>query len=391
MSWKDRLSRARFRGFEFLTDSHDGKGGKRLQVHEYPGSDVPRVEEFGKKAWDWSLSAYFIGADYDLQRNELLALLAEPGAAWLMHPWLGLLWVRSHNWSITETNEKGGYCEIKIEFVPGGENRQPERDKGDIAQAACRESAAAAVENFSLEPMSANALQSYVSAVHQRLESLRKVISLATMPLAWATSAMNVIQGVKTDLADIAAKPAAYANAVLGIAHALGLSGGDGQNRTADLKPGSRAGIVGRLGKTAGTSRRAVTLSGASASDTALLANLRAEYALEQQLLASAALSVAVADYPSESDRDQALAAIDKAVTGVLQTAPDEVFQPLATARAAVIEALLARDLRPTARRNIVHPLPAVLIAHGLGVSEEEFLERNAVRHPLFVNGEVHG
>jgi len=118
---------------------------------------------------------------------------------------------------------------------------------------------------------------------------------------------------------------------------------------------------------------------------------LRAEYALEQRLFASAALSVAVADYPSEADRDQALAAIDKAVTGILHTAPDAVFQPLATARAAAIDALLAQDLRPTVSRNIVSPLPAVLIAHGLGVPEEDFLKRNAVRHPLFVNGEVHG
>ncbi|MDR2015551.1 MAG: hypothetical protein LBP99_08050 [Azoarcus sp.] len=67
------------------------------------------------------------------------------------------------------------------------------------------------------------------------------------------------------------------------------------------------------------------------------------------------------------------------------------MFQPLVTARAAVIEALLAQDLRPTVSRDIVHPLPAVLIAHGLGVKEEDFLARNAVRHPLFVNGEVHG
>jgi cytochrome P450 len=112
---------------------------------------------------------------------------------------------------------------------------------------------------------------------------------------------------------------------------------------------------------------------------------------LEQRLFASAALSVAVADYSSDSDRDQALAAADKAVSSILNTAPDTVFQPLVTARAAVIESLLTQDLRPSVSRNIARPLPAVLIAHGLGVPEEDFLQRNAVRHPLFVNGVVHG
>jgi prophage DNA circulation protein len=392
MPWIDRMSRARFRDFEFLTDSHDAKGGRRLVLHEYPGADVPLVEDFGEKAWDWSLSAYFIGPDYDAGRNELLALLAEPGPAWLTHPWLGLLWVRAQGWSVSESNEKGGYCTIKIEFIPGGETRQPVPDKIDVAQAACRESAAAAVEDFELRPMSANALQNYVAAVQQRLESLRKIISLATLPLAWASSALNVIQGVKTDIASIAALPSAYANTLLGIAHALGLSTGDGSNIAADLKPGLRAGLVGRIGKTAGASRRPVTLTGASTADAALLANLRTEYALEQRLFASAALSVAAAaDYPAEADRDQALDAVNKAMTGILPTSPDAVFQPLVTARAAVIDALLAQDLRPTVSRNIARALPAVLVAHRLNVPEDVFLMRNNVRHPLFVNGVVYG
>jgi hypothetical protein len=239
--------------------------------------------------------------------------------------------------------------------------------------------------------MSGNALQGYAAAVGQRLEALRKIVSLAALPLAWASSAMNAIQGIKTDLAAIAAFPAAYANALLGLAHALGLSTGDGRDIAAGLKPGLRAGIVGRVAKTAGDGRRAAALAGLSASDAALLANLRAEYALEQRLFASAALSLAVADYPSEADRDQALAAAGKAASAVLDAAPDAVFQPLATARAAVIEALLSKGLRPAVTRNIVRPLPAVLVAHGLNVPEEDFLGRNAVRHPLFVNGEAHG
>jgi len=385
------MSRATFRDFEFLTKSHDAKGGRRLVVHEYPGSDVPRVEDFGEKAWDWSLTAYFIGPDYDLARNEFLTLLAEPGPAWLIHPWLGSLWVRAHEWSVSESNEEGGYGTVKVDFVPGGEILQPQRDVGDVAQAACRASAAAAIEDFELQPMPASALQSYIAVVHQRLEGLRKIISLATLPLAWASTAMNAIQGLKNDLATIAGTPRAYANALLGVAHALGLSTGDGRNISTDLKPGSRAGIVGRIAKASGPSHKAVTLMGASASDAALLANLRAEYALEQRLIAAAALSVAVADYPSEADRDQALAAIDKAINGILPSAPDAVFQATENARATVVHALLDQDIKPTISRTIVHPLPAALIAHNLGVDEETFLQRNAVRHPLFVNGVVNG
>ncbi|MDR0673312.1 MAG: DNA circularization N-terminal domain-containing protein [Zoogloeaceae bacterium] len=387
MSWTDRLSRAKWRDFEFLTDSHEAKGGRRLVVHEYPGGDIPRVEDLGIQAWDWSLNAYFIGENYDYARNEFLTLLSESGPAWLTHPWLGLLWARAREWSVSESNEKGGYCTVKITFIPGGETLQPVPDRGDIAKSRAVELAAAAVEDFELEEMSADAVQGYIAAIHQRLEALRRIISLATLPLAWAGQIMQVIQGVKTDLAEIAALPAAWADAFRGIAGALGLTDGV----TDGLDAADRAAVVGRIARAAGETRRAVTITGVAATDAALFRNLAAEYALEQRMIATAALSAAVADYPTEADRDFALAAVDKACAALLPPAADTVFQALVTARAACLDALLAQDLQPAQRRDILHPLPAVLIAHNMGIAEDIFLSRNVVRHPLFVNGAVYG
>jgi prophage DNA circulation protein len=387
MPWQDRFSRAKFRDLEFLTDSHEAKGGRRLVVHEYPGSEIPRVEDLGGKAWDWSLNAYFIGANYDYKRNELLALLSEPGAAWLTHPWLGLLWVRPREWSLSETNEKGGFCSIRIAFVPGGETLQPALDRSDIARAKAAKLAEAAIDDFELEPMSADAVQGYIAAVQKRLEGLRRVISLAALPVAWANQIMQVITGVKTDLAAVAAIPKAYAAAFKSIGDALGLSG----DHAAALPNTNRAAVVGRITKAAGGARKAVTLEGVNATDVALARNLAAEYALEQRLIVAAAATVAAQDYPTEADRDQALAASEKALLSLMPSAPDPVFQAAADARAAIAHALLDQDLLPATRRNVLRPLPAVLIAHNLGIAEETFLERNAVRHPLFVNGVVYG
>jgi prophage DNA circulation protein len=379
------MSRARFRDFEFLTDSHDAKAGRRLVVHEYPGADVPLVEDLGEKAWDWSLDAYFIGPDYDLARNEFMMLISEPGADWLTHPWLGQLWVRVSEWSVSESTEKGGYCTVKVSFVPGGEIRQPELDLCDAAQAATVALADVAVEEFEPPPMPSNTLQMYVAAVQQRLEGLRKIISLATLPLTWAAQIMNVVNGIKTDLSALAAMPGAYAAALRGLANALGLRDGSRRDASADLRPGARAALVGRIVKAATNTTANTT------PDATLLANLRAERDLRQRLVVSAALSVAIADYSSADERDRALDAVERAVTALLPGASDAVFQAAAQARAAVITALVSQDLRSEKTRNIVAPLPAVLIAHHLGVSEEVFLARNAVRHPLFVNGEVRG
>ena len=386
--WQERLVKASIRGFDFLTDSHDAKGGRRLVVNEYPYAEEPQVEDMGGKAWDWKLNAYFIGLDYDLERNGFLVKLNEPGATWLMHPWLGLLWVRAHNWSLHESNDKGGYGSIAIDFVPGG--AQPytvQVDKVDVAYARIITFSDAAQDDFAAKqrPLSATAMTAFLAAVNQKLEVLRTVISLATLPLTWANQVMNLIAGVKGDLAALMALPQAYANAFGSLANALGL-GSD----TDDFSDASRTRFISRLVSTAKTSTDD-GLSGVLASDSAARYNLAQESALRSRLLISAAAQVALADYQAEADRDAALGSVVSAIDALLPSLPDTVFQAAVAARTALIEALLAQDLLPATERDVTGPIPAVVLAHRMEVDEAVFLARNAVRHPLFVTGHVYG
>ncbi len=385
MTWTDRMSRASFRGFEFLTESHDAKGGRRLVVHEYPGAEQPSTQDLGGKAWDWKLNAYFIGPEYDLERNGFLAKLAEPGADWLTHPWLGLLWVRAHNWSLRESTDKGGYCTIAIEFVPGGETVQPTPDMVDVAFDRTRKLADAVEDDFGLEPMSADGMTAFIAAVHQKLEVLRQVISLATLPLTWANQIKGLIAGVKGDLATLMGMPAAYASAFRGLADALG--GGADSSGLADT---DRPRVVSRIARVA-TAKSAVALTGVVATDGAVRRNLLREEALRSRLLVTSAAQVAMADYRAEADRDAALASVVSAIDVLLPSLPDPVFQAAVAARTSLIEALLAQDLKPATYRDVTAPLPAIVLAHRLGVDEAVFLARNAVRHPLFVRGRVYG
>lgn len=393
MTWADRMATASFRGFEFLTESHDAKGGRRLVVHEYPGAEEPLVEDMGGKAWDWKLNAYFIGPDYDLERNGFLAKLAEPGADWLTHPWLGQLWVRAHTWTTHESNDKGGYCTVGIEFVPGGE--QPftaAPDKVDIAIDRTRKLADAVVDDFELKPMSADGMTAFIAAVHQKLEGLRQVIALATLPLTWANQAQGLIAGIKGDMAALMALPAAYASAFRTLTDALGggadsFAPGDTSHNFSDT---ARPRVVSRLASAA-TAKSAVALSGADAYDSALRYNLLQESALRSRLLVTAAAQVALADYRAEADRDAVLASVVAALDALLPGLPDPVFQAAVAARTSLVEALLAQDLKPATFRDVTAPLPAVVLAYLLGVDEGVFLARNAVRHPLFVIGRVYG
>lgn len=385
MSWLDRLSQATFRDQAFLTESHDARGGQRLVVHELPGAEFPEVEYLGPKAGEWKLNAYFIGADYDLVRNKFLALLAEPGAAWLNHPWLGLLWVRARTWSIAESNDKGGYCTVSVDFVEGGSSLQPTTDRADVAADRLSALSSASLADFSLEAMSAGGMTAFVATVSSKLDVLRQTLSLATMPLTMASQVRTLVAGMQGDLAALMALPASYATAMNGLA---GLLGGGADD--AGVVDTARPRLVRNLA-TAATSGAAVALEGTAATDGAVRRNLIREDALRQRLLVTSAAQVALTDYRAEADRDEALQVAVAAIEALLPGLPDAVFEVAVAARSALIDALLAQDLRPALVRDVVGALPAVVLAHRLGVAEDVFLARNAVRHPLFISGRIHG
>lgn len=380
MSWLDRMYKASFRGFEFLTESHGGDYGRRLVVHEFPGGEVEEVQDLGAKSPGWKLNAYFIGPDYDLERNALMAKLATPGPDWLTHPWLGLLWVRAHKWQLGENNKEGGYCTLTIEFVPGGASQQPVQDMVDKAINRTRELREAVADDFELEEMQAGGMASFLANVHSKLDQLRNVLALATLPLTWAGQIQGLIAGIKGDLAELMALPDAYANALRGLGNALG--GADAH----DLDDTDRPRVVARL------TTAATTLTPApDVPDNAVVHNLRKEEALRSWLLVTAAAEIALTDYRAEADRDAVLESVSQAIEALLPGLPDPVFHAAVAARAALTNALLAQDLKPAIERDVAHPLPAVLLAHRLDVDEDVFLARNAVRHPLFVRGRVYG
>ncbi len=402
MSYADRMARASFRGVEFLTDSHETSGGRRLAVHEFPGAEAPAVEDLGGKAPGYKLAAYFIGPDYDLERNLFLDLLAQPGPAWLIHPWLGQLWVRVQSWSIHESNKEGGYCTIQVDFVPGGGadydlartgqardytiSRHPlsaTPDKVDVAAASIRQTADVAVAQYTPRPLSATAMTAFVAKVQGKLEGLRTVLALATLPLTWASQAQNLLAGIKGDLAALMALPGQYAAALRGLADALGLDA-----ESDDLAASDRPRVVARLATEAITAARG---GGIDSLDADARANAVAEAALRGMLLATAAAGTALASYQAEGERDAALASVLAAIDAILPGAPDPVFQAGATMRADLIAALMAQDLAPASTRTVVAALPATVLAHRLGVDEDGFIARNGVRHPLFVRGVVYG
>lgn len=387
--WRDRLTNAELDGFVFLTDNHEAKYGKRLVVHEYPHRDTFEVEAFGAKAQSWRLNAYFIGENYDLEANGFLHKLNTLGAVWLQHPWLGQLWVRAQDWSRSESNEQGGYCTITIEFVPGGAAPfEPAVDKVDVAYSRIELVGIAAVEEFDLQPMSNDALTELIAEVDQHLDGIRDAIAIATLPLQWANKALSTINGVKNDVETLLGIPQQYANALNSFSNVLGLGADDLDD---DVPNATRVRAVARLTATA-TNPPAITNSTAAASISAnYKINTQREAALRSQMLILAAAQIGLADYQDAASRDVVLDKLLTAIDAQLPSMSDAVFQAAVDMRTALIEALLDQDLQAATERDVLNPIPSVVLAYQMGVDEQVFIAQNGVRHPLFVQGRVYG
>ena len=382
MSYRDRWADAKFRDVVFLTDSHTAKSGRNVAQHIYVGSEISDSEDLGAKPWDFQINAYFIGSDYDIARDEFLAVLNQPEPSWLTHPWLGRFWVRASEWSIEESNDKGGFCTISVSFVPAREDElSAEADLNDLAQAGIDDFIEKSISDFNLLKMSSEGAAAFVSACQEKLEGLRDIISFSQAGLSTISAVTTLIQGIIFDIRTITEIPDQYANSLKTLYSTIA-SGAD------ELFSYERPSVVVRLA--ANVTGVPPVISGVSAFETAVRKNLQTETDLQDRLMIAAVANMALTDYQHSEDRDAVVSIIDKTIEKLLPSMSDAVFQAAVTMQASVKAVLMSQDLQPTVTKKLIHPLPAVLLAYRLQTDEDELIVRNRIRHPLFVQGEIH-
>ncbi|UVN46245.1 DNA circularization protein [Pseudomonas mosselii] len=125
-TWRDRLLPASFRGVGFWVDSETTPAGRRVQVHEYPQRGKPMVEDMGAKTRAPKMTAFVIGDDCFVQRDNLLHALNQPGPGELVHPWYGRMMVTAGDGcDVSHDRREGGMVRFQLEFIEDGEKGYP--------------------------------------------------------------------------------------------------------------------------------------------------------------------------------------------------------------------------------------------------------------------------
>lgn len=86
-------------------------------THEYPFRDAPYVEDLGRKARVYSVTAFVVGPTYMGLRDALIEAMESFGPGKLIHPFLGTLTVQPGEYSFTETRDDGGMASFTLSFL----------------------------------------------------------------------------------------------------------------------------------------------------------------------------------------------------------------------------------------------------------------------------------
>lgn len=122
--WRTTLRKASYRGAPFFVDTDKLSTGRRLVVHEFPNSDQPYVEDLGRDANKFSVTAYVLGDDSDSSAKRLLTACEARGAAALVLP-LERYAAHCEKAERSFHKDKMGYIALELSFVREGVGSAP--------------------------------------------------------------------------------------------------------------------------------------------------------------------------------------------------------------------------------------------------------------------------
>jgi prophage DNA circulation protein len=121
--WRLSLKPASYNGVVFHVETGTRSGGRRKVIHEFPKRDTPYLEDMGRRARRFPVTAYVIGPNYEDLRDALIAQLEAEANGQLVHPtYVDADLVGVDVYSVTERRERGGYAEFEISFIEAGQD-----------------------------------------------------------------------------------------------------------------------------------------------------------------------------------------------------------------------------------------------------------------------------
>ena len=220
-TWKDKIQEVSFRGVVFTVKDDERAGGRRLEPHQYPGSNVPWTEDHGRKVRTFSLSGHLLSndqQDYIERRDKLIEAFEADGDGDLIHQQYGLLRVGVDEYTISHSSTQRGQATIDVVFFEAGQQAQPALTNDTVAGVSttglsCLKSAEGSFAKvFSVKDQLDFVVDTAIEKVEQGLSAINKVngrINSALQPVADLTQRVN---SFGNELSTLIRTPVTFAN-----------------------------------------------------------------------------------------------------------------------------------------------------------------------------------
>lgn len=390
MTWRDRSSRATFRGVPFFVDNGEHNGGRQVVVHEFPFSNAaPFSEDLGKKGNSFQVTGYVLGTDYTRDRDALRVALDVEGSGELVHPYYGTRRVNAGSYRISESASEGGVARFSIEFTEtSADAQQPSAvtDHGakvTVAAASLKTSLsaqflAAFADVSSLRASAATALRSVSTAIGAVLDTQ----ALLTQEMA---AMRSQIASLTSDAASLASAPTDLVATLQSVVEALGAGL---LNVAGSLDPSGA--MLALYSFDPGVRPPSTTPNRAQEQ-----ANYDAiQYAVQRLVIAEASTLAIVQTFDSYEDAVRVRSAIVDLIDEHTEAVADDAFPELMDLRAALVNAVpgTGADLPHLQHYTPGATVPSLVLSHRLYGDldhEADILRRNGISNPGVIPGGV--
>lgn len=414
MSWRDRLRKATYKGVPFFYEGVTSTIGRRTQVTDLPGRDVPHAEDKGRTTRRFRVTAYVLGPDYDVDRDRMVRAIEgeRQGAGLLVHPYWGNRQVRVvGDVPVHETTREGGMARFEITFVDVTEEGLPVRRRDAQAEldSASDKVLSAVREAFEDVFSIAEAVQDIRDQAEAAVETVSEAIGEVKAVIEQAVGIVGEGQKLINDLAAEAriliALPGQLAEQIVGaVESVIGTVTGlvDGAERainslTAPFKSGSvsdrhRATVLMRAWRELHAIEDSLPVVVETSGQQALRAANQAALVHFVRVVAVTETCRVAGEITFDSF-DQAAAVRDELATAIdelLHEADDDTFSRLMDLRATLHRRVTdsAETLPRIVEVEVTSPTPALVLAHriyGDATRDAEIINRNNIRNPAII------
>lgn len=401
-SWRDKLRPASFRGVPFEVNGDKVPIGRRVVTHEYPGKNVPYVEDMGRVTREYKITGFVIGADYMDKRDKLLTAVETEGEGELVHPWLGTLKVKAGVGEMSHSWDEGGMARFDLTFTESSELLNPTAkvNTGKAASAAGTALAAGGLTRFEQAMNAVNTAQVSVAQLSKVASGAFDALQQYAAPLASAIgTAQNLASLVLNAPGELTGMIRGVLASLPGAFHAFdGFGSGLGSLFGKSSTVASLAAIVPPQGEAAAAVHDATVklTQDLLIADTVKEVGEMPVAAPPMPVPSAPTVDVQVLqpierpEIPVADDVLEVREEITETMWDQAQAAPQWHYQLLTDARIQVSRHLAA-VARPAVRLTTVtpgQPVPALVLAYarfGDATRADEIAVRNRASHPGFL------